>query len=164
MAPPPGRARGPETCNGVDDDGDGQVDEAPVAWARDADGDGLGDPAEAFDRCGRPDDAVANDADCDDATRDLPAVFYVDEDADGVGGDVFGVGCDGPARLGGDCDDNDPSIVDCEPTDTGTAPTTGPTTPGAEPAFGFGLGCASAPSAMGLLAMGLVALGTRRRG
>jgi MYXO-CTERM domain-containing protein len=43
----------PEVCDGLDNDGDGQVDENPVVQFVDADGDGHGDPEQpvAFDTC-----------------------------------------------------------------------------------------------------------------
>ncbi|MEZ4239926.1 MAG: MopE-related protein [Myxococcota bacterium] len=57
---------GPELCNGVDDDGDGLVDEAPVWTAVDADGDGHGAPASAVagERCDG--EVLASIGDCDD--------------------------------------------------------------------------------------------------
>jgi hypothetical protein len=72
-APPaPARPRelgGAELCNGVDDDGDGQVDEGVLltVWA-DGDQDLFGDPARAREICPqelRP-GLVVNDYDCDD--------------------------------------------------------------------------------------------------
>ncbi len=61
---------GVETCDGRDEDCDGEVDlpapaEAPL-WSLDADGDGFGG-AEALRSCETPDGAVDNADDCDDA-------------------------------------------------------------------------------------------------
>lgn len=65
----PGDACTAETCNGRDDDCDGQADDAVPVWYRDGDGDGWGDPANTWARCDRPDGYVARGGDCDD--RDL---------------------------------------------------------------------------------------------
>ncbi|MFZ5480891.1 MAG: putative metal-binding motif-containing protein, partial [Myxococcota bacterium] len=60
-----------EVCDGVDQDCDGAVDDGVLApWFRDADGDGLGDPAVTTEACEAPDGWVADDTDCDD-TRAL---------------------------------------------------------------------------------------------
>ena len=65
---------GIETCNGVDDDCDGLLDESgegdrDTFW-RDADGDGFGDPAGRAEACGNPEGYVVNDEDCDDDNGD----------------------------------------------------------------------------------------------
>ncbi len=82
----------PETCDGVDQDCDGAVDEDPVetpTWYTDADGDGWGDtPVEAAS-CEAPAGTSAVDGDCDDAD---PLVFPdaaevcdgADDDCDGL--------------------------------------------------------------------------------
>ncbi|MEZ4239188.1 MAG: lectin-like protein [Myxococcota bacterium] len=62
-------AASPELCNGQDDDGDGLVDEGPVAAAPDADGDGYGsDEAMALypDCASVPADWLADTRDCGD--------------------------------------------------------------------------------------------------
>ncbi|MEZ4320337.1 MAG: MopE-related protein [Myxococcota bacterium] len=67
-----------EVCNAIDDDCDGLVDSEDPGltgvvdrWYADQDGDGLGDPANAIDRCEAPDGYVENDGDCapEDAAR-----------------------------------------------------------------------------------------------
>ncbi len=58
-----------ESCNGVDDDCDGEVDEDPAdgdTWYADADGDGYGDPDAPVLSCDQPSGAVPDDSDCDD--------------------------------------------------------------------------------------------------
>ncbi len=108
-----------ELCatEGVDDDCDGQVDEASAqdssAWYADADGDGYGeDPAE--EGCEAPQSGwVQASGDCDgsdDAVHPgADEVWYdgVDQDCDGASdhdadGDSF--------DLGKDCDDTDPAV------------------------------------------------------
>jgi hypothetical protein len=63
---------GYEWCDGLDNDGDGEVDEdgdvvdAP-AWYPDADGDGWGDGANPVFACAQPVDHLPDAGDCDDA-------------------------------------------------------------------------------------------------
>jgi hypothetical protein len=63
-----------ETCNQLDDDCDGAVDEgaidAPLTYA-DADHDGFGDPATATASCSPPRGYVAQGGDCDDTDPSL---------------------------------------------------------------------------------------------
>jgi hypothetical protein len=68
-------SRATETCNGVDDDCDGEIDnvaapEGMVAWD-DADGDGFGAPGTDTVVCQLGDAQVDNDADCDDTSADI---------------------------------------------------------------------------------------------
>ena len=60
-----------EACNGVDDDCDGEVDEAgslgETVFYADADDDGFGDPALEQCACAAPDGYVGNPQDCDDS-------------------------------------------------------------------------------------------------
>jgi hypothetical protein len=91
----------PERCNGVDDNGDGQVDEGPVWASIDLDGDGFGSPTEAIllEDCGdlAPDE-VSDAQDPDDTD---PAIFPgapercngLDDDGDGEL-DEEACGCD----------------------------------------------------------------------
>ena len=82
-----------ETCNGVDDDCDGLVDDDPADGTlqyRDYDGDSFGDPDAAMSSCdGLQDGYVTNDDDCNDGA---PNAFpggtevcdLVDNDCDGT--------------------------------------------------------------------------------
>lgn len=105
---------GSETCDGVDNDCDGAVDEGnpdAAAWYADVDEDGYGDPEAEFFACFEPDGYVKNADDCDDAdpnqypeapeycngeddncndVTDEPGVLdgtstYEDKDGDGLG-------------------------------------------------------------------------------
>ena len=56
-----------ETCNGLDDDCDGVVDEDALdapAWHPDADGDNFGDPATTVEACAAPEGYVPDATDC----------------------------------------------------------------------------------------------------
>ena len=58
----------PETCNGIDDDCNGAVDDNPatISWFFDKDGDGYGNPMDAVSSCVPPVGYVANSEDCYD--------------------------------------------------------------------------------------------------
>jgi hypothetical protein len=85
--------------NQIDDDCDGNVDEADSADAlvfyRDSDGDGYGDPADTSKGCVAPTGYVANADDCDDKDKaikpgavDLPDKNGADTNCDQVDGDL----------------------------------------------------------------------------
>ncbi len=124
----------PETCNGIDDNCNGLVDDGVgVGGYGDADGDGFGDPANPVQGCSLPAGAVTNNADCDDSNATIsPAATelcdgvdndcdgavdvnatdavtaYTDADGDGYGNPNGAVQvCDttGYALTGTDCDD-----------------------------------------------------------
>jgi large repetitive protein len=82
----------PETCNGSDDDCDGQVDEAGAtggqSWYADADGDSFGDAAVVMQSCTQPAGYVAGASDCDDTNGAIfpgatEACNGSDDDCDG---------------------------------------------------------------------------------
>ena len=138
----PGRSV--EFCNGLDDDGDGKIDEeavdALVGYA-DVDGDGHGDAASPWVACARPFGFVEKAGDCDDSTsmsypgaeescdgedNDCDGAID-DEAADGLSwypdaeGDGFGAGeggllsCEGPAGYA-------PTSDDCDDDDATVSP------------------------------------------
>jgi hypothetical protein len=79
-----------ETCNGVDDDCDGTVDDGvgTMLW-RDFDGDGYGDPAMMRLSCMSIGGWVANDDDCNDMNGSIRPL--VPERCDGIDGDCDGI-------------------------------------------------------------------------
>ncbi len=81
-----------ETCNGIDDDCDGETDEAGAdgapTWYADADADGFGDPDNTIDACSRPAGYLADASDCDDSDATIyPGALETcnghDDDCDG---------------------------------------------------------------------------------
>lgn len=81
----------------------------------DNDGDGFGDAADMLTDCIQPVGYVANDTDCNDNNvLEFPgAVWYEDNDSDGIGSSVQMVQCTQPAGFvssTGDCDDNNGAI------------------------------------------------------
>jgi len=127
-----------ETCNGLDDNCDGDVDEGLLfTWYTDADGDGYGDPTAFVEACEEPLGMIADDTDCNDADagihpdaaedcdgidndcdalvdEDLASPWYADLDADGYGDPTTRVmACAAPVGFiadGTDCDDADAAI------------------------------------------------------
>lgn len=94
---------GTETCNNIDDNCDGEIDEfVLLTFYADADFDGFGDINNAVFACSAPADYVANADDCDDAM-----VTYVDADGDGEGG-LDWTACG--VYNGVDCNDADAAI------------------------------------------------------
>ena len=112
-----------EHCNGVDDDGDGLIDDADpdvvdrTAFYVDADGDGFGDPAGVVLACEAPPGTVADSTDCDDGSSQvfpgapLTCDAHADSDCDGLpdAPEVDDDG-DGLADCDGDCDDSDREV------------------------------------------------------
>jgi hypothetical protein len=109
-------ARGPEateTCNGLDDDCDGAVDEGAAdatPWFTDADGDGFGDADAPTEACDAPTGAVPNNLDCDDADR------WINPDASDLPGDGVDADCDGADNV-----QDIPAAEPAEPTGAGCA-------------------------------------------
>ena len=93
-----------EVCDGVDNDGDGQIDEddaqGTLTFYPDNDEDGFGDESAAVDACDLPEGYLPDGGDCDDA--DAAINPGADEVCDGLDND-----CDGQADQGdvtpGDC-------------------------------------------------------------
>lgn len=141
------------TCDGVDDDCHGHVDEnAPTtrAWYPDQDGDGFGDLAGALVACEQPPGTTEDFRDCDDTN---PAVhpetaddtcdgvdtdcdgdfdedaegataFYNDTDGDGYGdADDPVIGCTAPSGAVADDTDCDPAEPSAHPGGTETCAT-----------------------------------------
>ncbi len=81
-----------ETCNGVDDDCDGSIDEDAtdlLTWYADADSDGYGDPETSVAACSQPTGFVEDSTDCDDSDDSVhpgqeDLCNDVDDDCDGV--------------------------------------------------------------------------------
>jgi hypothetical protein len=131
-----------ESCNGIDDDCDAEVDEASAAdaptWYADADGDGFGDPAVTEVACNAPTGHVAVSTDCNDADPAYNpsivesdcadpndyncdgSVGYTDGDGDGYAAceecdDAVATTNPGAPELCGGADENCDTVVD-EPT------------------------------------------------
>ncbi|MFH1467059.1 MAG: MopE-related protein [Pseudomonadota bacterium] len=87
-----------ETCDGIDQDCDGDVDEdlEIFTWYADADGDGFGDPTAPEAGCEPPSGFVADFSDCDDTDPDVHP--GADEWCDGVDTDCDGL-ADDPDAL-----------------------------------------------------------------
>lgn len=128
-----------EVCNGLDDDGDGNIDEnLAIAQYADADQDGYGDPAVLVNQCNILPGYVTNNLDCDDQSTVVHpsnaeycdhldnncdgtidegftwSDYYSDNDGDGFGNpDAFVSACLSPDNFvlqPGDCDDENVSI------------------------------------------------------
>jgi hypothetical protein len=92
-----------ETCNGVDDDCDGRIDDNAsdaVTWYRDLDGDGYGDSATGWPGCAQPSGRTEIGGDCDDEDPEVnPAVEErcwtdADDDCSGTNNDPGAAGCE----------------------------------------------------------------------
>ena len=130
----------PESCDDVDDDCDGTVDEDATdgaSWYEDGDGDGYGAGA-ATVACDAPSGFVADGTDCDDGDFDVhpdavetcdsvdqdcdgttdedptdAATWYADSDHDGYGGGTGRASCTQPTGYlasSSDCDDGDAAV------------------------------------------------------
>ncbi len=108
-----------ETCNGLDDDCDGEVDEDEaldaLTWYEDGDGDGFGNLWSTWDACAEPPGYVANADDCDDQDPAVnpaadEACDGIDNDCDPVTNEQLDGDGDGYAVCDGDCDDADAAV------------------------------------------------------
>ena len=108
-----------EVCDGVDNDCNGVVDDAPnlPSWYWDGDGDGYGNPGIVLLACNQPANTAATGDDCDDSNAAVnPGAVEIcdglDTDCDGVTPstetDDDGDGYDECAGL--DCDDTNPAV------------------------------------------------------
>jgi hypothetical protein len=109
-----------ETCDDVDEDCDGIVDDDPVDptdWHLDADGDGFGSPDVVAVACDGGPGTVASGDDCDDTSPDIyPGAVEIpydgaDQSCDGA--DVADADLDGFDAIGAggtDCNDADPGV------------------------------------------------------
>jgi hypothetical protein len=112
-----------ETCNGVDDDCDDEVDEDDAVdattWYADEDGDGYGAPDTTQTSCAQPSGFVDDDTDCDDsdATINPETLWYPDSDGDGFGDeeDDGTEQCEQPTDHVLDATDCDDSAEDVNP-------------------------------------------------
>ncbi len=97
-----------ETCNGIDDNCDGNIDEAgatgETSWYVDADGDGYGAGTATVSACNKPSGYASTNTDCDDADNTTyPGATEVCEDG-----------------VDNDCDNADLTDSDCRYTTTTT--------------------------------------------
>ncbi len=129
-----------ESCDGIDNDCNGQIDDniTETFYYLDADNDGYGDENSSISTCSQPNGYVLQSGDCDDSNSTIHpeaedicdgidndcdgsfdedgdfTTFYQDEDGDGYGdNDIWVSLCiqpNGFVRQGGDCDDRNPDI------------------------------------------------------
>ncbi len=116
-----------ETCDGVDNNCDGNVDESGAAgemsWYLDSDGDGFGDPDTELEACDQPSGYLLDASDCDDTDSSIypgaTDTWYDGIDSNCDGADDYDQDGDGhrsdqhpddEGLLGDDCDDTDASI------------------------------------------------------
>lgn len=136
---------GVESCDGRDQDCDGETDEGTPAdsatWYADHDADGYGDATNPTLACAAPDGFTADTADCDDTSADVSPgaaevcndvdddcdarvdtdavdglTWYADADSDGYGDlSVTHVSCVAPAGFLADASDCDDTSADVSP-------------------------------------------------
>ena len=137
-----------ERCNGVDDDCDGEIDEADAigtsTFYADTDGDGWGDPDQPTQACSEPPNFADNAEDCDDRNADISpsatelcSTVGIDDDCDGSTDDPDAVGAttvytdadgDGygdPSTSSAACEPGEGTVDngdDCDDADPGISP------------------------------------------
>ncbi len=129
-----------EICDGIDNNCNDQIDEGLnfLTYYLDMDGDGFGDDLNTVNDCTQPINTVLIGGDCDDSNPAINPeaeeicdgldnncdinidedlifeIYYADADGDGYGDDNITMSdCEQPVgmvSIGGDCDDNDPSV------------------------------------------------------
>lgn len=129
-----------ETCNGLDDNCSGQIDEGFTlsTFHPDMDGDGYGDQGSSLEACVAPEDAVVDGSDCDDSNGTIHpdgteicnladdncngtvdegfsiSKWYTDLDQDGYGDpEQWEEACTQPTGAvanNQDCNDSDPNV------------------------------------------------------
>lgn len=127
-----------EVCDGIDNDGDGLIDEGlTTAYYRDADGDGYGDTSISIQACSQPAGYASNDLDCNDGNaaihqgavetcnllddncdgnidEGVQNIYYQDADGDTYGNVLVAAqACAAPSGYvsnGADCNDSNASI------------------------------------------------------
>ena len=133
-----------ESCNGVDDDCEGTVDEGAVdasTFYADADGDGYGNAADSTAACSQPAGYVLDSSDCDDLASSIypgapetcngmdddcdgstdedatdASTYYQDSDGDGYGDPYSSVqACDQPPAYVGNAADCDDGNASVNP-------------------------------------------------
>jgi hypothetical protein len=109
-----------ETCNGVDDDCDGEADEDAVdagSWYADDDGDGYGSPNVVIVACAAPEGHVDQAGDCADSDAErypgATETWYDGTDQDCAEDNDHDADADGALAMGSggdDCDDLNSSV------------------------------------------------------
>lgn len=107
----------PETCNGVDDDKDGFIDDGVTTlYFRDADSDTYGNPFDSVRACAQPSGYVTNSGDADDSDATVhPGAMELDDGKDNDQDNAVDEGLDADNDtytpvFGGDADDQDGSV------------------------------------------------------
>ena len=110
-----------ETCDGLDNDCDGEVDGSEsvdaATWYADMDGDGYGDSNSSVLACEQPSRFVANVGDCDDAST----AFHPDAVEDDCT-DPTDYNCDGSVAYEDADGDGWAACEDCDDSDSGVHP------------------------------------------
>lgn len=130
---------GPEVCDGIDNNCDGQIDEGVgETWFQDLDGDGFGSSSNTTVACGPPAGYVPNGGDCDDTNLNINpdrpetcdgqdnncngqidegavgTTWFRDQDNDNFGnGAITTLACTRPAGFvpnGNDCNDSNSNV------------------------------------------------------